>query len=154
MISSKGEYAARALLHLALIAPQGDRPIKSSEIGRQQDIPKKYLQQILLLFKKAGLVGSKPGLNGGYFLARPAQEITMAQIIGTIDGSSLAVGCANMPGGLGCTCTSAQGAPCALRTVWEEAGRAMVQVLEATTLEELATRALKLSMDSAPMYYI
>jgi Rrf2 family protein len=152
MVSSKGEYAARALLYLALVAPDGKRPVRAAEIAAEQGIPQKYLHQILLLFKKAGLVVSKPGLNGGYALARPAQEITMAQVICAADGSLAAVECANMAAGM--TCNHADGSACALRMVWEEVGQAVARVLERTTLEQVAMRARELTRTSVPMYYI
>lgn len=152
MISNKGEYAARALLYLAMVAPDGKRPVRAIEIAEEQGIPQKYLHQILLLFKKAGLVGSKPGLNGGYFLARPAREITMAQVVRITDGCPASVECANMAAGM--VCRHADGSACALRMVWEEVGQVVVKALEGTTLEQVAMRTHELSKTSTPMYYI
>jgi len=137
-ISTRGEYAARALLHLAL-AYDGARLVKTAAIAKQQSIPKKYLEQILLLFKKRGLVQSKPGLNGGYFLARPPGQITMAEIVRAVDGPLAPVRCVSKTAHVECTC--AVEATCALRTVWQEARDAVARVLEGITLEEVAVRA-------------
>jgi Rrf2 family protein len=151
-ISNKGEYAARAMLHLAL-AYGGGAPVKTGEIAERQRIPRKYLEQILLVFKKVGFVRSKPGSNGGYLLAKPPKEITMADVIRAVDGPLAPVRCVSMTAYA--PCTSAVEATCALRTVWKQARDAMVGVLEETTLEEVAQRARHLAQASAvPMYYI
>ena len=141
-ISTKGEYAARALLHLALAHKEGT-PVKTADIAREQSIPKKYLEQILLLFKKQGLVQSKPGLHGGYCLAKPPGEITMAQVVRIVDGPLAPVRCVSKTAYARCTC--AIEATCALRTVWQEARDAVAKVLEEVTLEEVAIRARSLA---------
>jgi len=141
-ISAKGEYAARALLHLALAYESG-APVKTADIARQQSIPKKYLEQILLLFKKDGYVRSKPGLNGGYSLAKPPADITMAEVIRAVDGPLAPVRCVSRTAYAKCTC--AIESACALRTVWQEARNAMAGVLEGITLEEVAQRGRRLA---------
>jgi Rrf2 family iron-sulfur cluster assembly transcriptional regulator len=83
-ISTRTEYATRALLDLAL-AREG-AVTKTADVAKRQRIPKKYLEQILLLFKREGILRSKPGLNGGYMLARPARQITLAEVVRAIDG--------------------------------------------------------------------
>ena len=83
-MSTRGDYAARALLSLALHG--SDRPTSVKEIAERTDLPQPYLEQILLAVKGAGLVRSKRGVGGGYVLARPPAEITLADILAAVDG--------------------------------------------------------------------
>jgi len=83
-VSTRGDYAARALLSLALHG--SDRPTSVKEIAERTGLPQPYLEQILLAVKGAGLVRSKRGVGGGYVLARPPEEITLAEIIAAVEG--------------------------------------------------------------------
>ena len=83
-VSTRGDYAARALLSLAL--HESDRPTSVKEIAERTNLPQPYLEQILLAVKGAGLVRSKRGVGGGYVLARPPAEITLAEILAAVDG--------------------------------------------------------------------
>jgi len=150
-ISTKGEYAARALLQLALAYNGGSR-VKTAHIAEQQRIPKKYLEQILLLFKKQGLVESKAGLNGGYSLAKHPSQISMAQVVRAVDGPLAPVRCVSKTAYARCTC--AVEATCGLRTVWQEARDAVARVLEEITLEDVAGRARALAEVYVPNYHI
>lgn len=150
-ISTKGEYAARAMLHLALAYANG-MPARTDDIAVEQAIPKKYLEQIMQLFRKEGLVTSKPGLNGGHMLARPPREITMAEIVRAADGPLAPMRCVSKTAYTRCTCTSED--TCALRTVWQEARDAVAGVLEKITLEDVAQRARELQTAHASVYQI
>src|SRR4030042_4421924 len=140
-ISTKAEYAARAMLHLALFYNQAVL-YTTNDISQEQKIPKKYLEQILLLFKNKGLILSKPGLNGGYSLARHPGEITMAEIVRTADGPLAPLRCVSKTAYSRCTCASEE--TCALRTVWGEARDAFAGILEKITLEEVVRRSRSL----------
>jgi Rrf2 family transcriptional regulator, iron-sulfur cluster assembly transcription factor len=83
-VSTRGDYAARALLSLALHG--SERPTSVKEIAERTGLPQPYLEQILLAVKGAGLVRSKRGVGGGYVLAREPQEITLADILAAVDG--------------------------------------------------------------------
>src|SRR3989440_6733649 len=87
-VSTRGDYAARALLSLALHG--SERPTSVKEIAERTHLPQPYLEQILLSVKGAGLVRSKRGVGGGYVLARPADEITLAEIVSAVDGPIVA----------------------------------------------------------------
>lgn len=150
-ISTKGEYAARAMLHLAMAYAKGV-PARTTDIAREQAIPVKYLEQIMQLFKKEGLITSKPGLNGGHMLARSPREITMADIVRAADGPLAPMRCVSKTAYSRCTCTSED--TCALRTVWQEARDAVAGVLEKTTLEDVASRACELLTTHASSYQI
>jgi Rrf2 family protein len=88
-ISAKVDYAVRAAVQLA--AAEGTGPIKGDEIAGAQDIPINFLENILGLLRNAGLVQSRRGADGGYWLARPADQITIADIVRAIDGPLAAV---------------------------------------------------------------
>src|SRR3984893_145789 len=83
-VSTRGDYAARALLSLAL--HESDRPTSVKEIAERTNLPQPYLEQILLAVKGAGRVRSKRGVGGGYVLARDPDEITLAEILAAVDG--------------------------------------------------------------------
>src|SRR6266487_6205778 len=83
-VSTRGDYAARALLSLALHGEE--RPTSVKEIAERTGLPQPYLEQILLAVKGAGIVRSKRGVGGGYVLARPPEEITVADIVAAVDG--------------------------------------------------------------------
>ena len=83
-VSTRGDYAARALLSLALHA--SDRPTSVKEIAERTNLPQPYLEQILLSVKGAGLVVSKRGVGGGYVLARPPAAINLAEILAAVEG--------------------------------------------------------------------
>ena len=82
-VTAKADYAVRAAIELA-VAPDG--PVKGERIAHAQDIPLKFLENILLELRHAGLVRSQRGAEGGYWLAKPASEITLAEVIRTVEG--------------------------------------------------------------------
>src|SRR6266581_1109230 len=86
-VSTRGDYAARALLSLALHGK--DRPTSVKEIAERTSLPQPYLEQILLAVKGAGLVRSKRGVGGGYVLARAPEDITLAEIVAAVEGPQL-----------------------------------------------------------------
>src|SRR4051794_41531177 len=83
-ISAKADYAVRAAVQLA--AADGDRPTKGDTIAQAQGIPLKFLENILADMRHAGLVTSRRGAEGGYWLARPAEDITVADVIRAVEG--------------------------------------------------------------------
>ena len=84
-VSTRGDYACRALLSLALRQDEGG-PTSVRDIAERTGLPQPYLEQILLALKGAGLVRSKRGVGGGYVLARPPDEIRLAEILSAVDG--------------------------------------------------------------------
>jgi Rrf2 family protein len=82
-LSAKADYALRASVELAAA---GDGPVKADALARAQEIPVRFLEQILLDLKHAGLVASQRGAEGGYWLARPASEIALADVIRAVEG--------------------------------------------------------------------
>ena len=82
-VSAKADYALRAVLELAAA---GEGPVKGERIAQAQNIPLKFLENILLELRHAGLVRSQRGAEGGYWLAKPADEITLAEVIRSVEG--------------------------------------------------------------------
>jgi Rrf2 family protein len=83
-ISAKADYAVRAALELAA-APEGE-PVKGERLAEAQEIPLQFLEHILLELKHAGIVRARRGAKGGYWLARPADEVTVAEIVRAVEG--------------------------------------------------------------------
>ena len=114
-ISQKVDYALRALLELAVLAPRGE-PVRSAQIAQRTQVPEKFLEAILVELRKAGLVESRRGPDGGHLLARAPREITLATIREAVDGPlSLAPRASEGSGG-------PEGA--AVRSMWAEVERA------------------------------
>src|ERR1700694_1910858 len=118
-VSTRGDYAARALLSLAL--HESDRPTSVKEIAERTNLPQPYLEQILLALKGAGLVRSKRGVGGGYVLARDPAAITLTQIVSAVEGPTEA-GDFGAPHTNGACDHEGQ---CALLAVWADVGETM-----------------------------
>ncbi len=131
-VSTRGDYASRALLSLAL--HHGDGPTSVRDIAERTGLPQPYLEQILLALKGAGLVRSKRGVAGGYILARPPAEITLAQIVSAVDGP-IQAGDFGQPHTDGSCDHEGQ---CVLLAIWHDVSGHMRALLEAYTLEDLA----------------
>jgi Rrf2 family protein len=131
-VSTRGDYACRALLSLTL-HPE-EVPTSVRDIAERTGLPQPYLEQILLALKGAGLVRSKRGVGGGYVLAREPAEITLAQVVSAVDGP-IVVGDFGEPHQNGACDHEGQ---CVLLAVWADAGRQMRTLLEARTLADVA----------------
>jgi Rrf2 family cysteine metabolism transcriptional repressor len=133
LLSAKAEYACLAVLELA--ARHGDpKPVRLADIADKHNIPQRFLVQILLQLKGGGLVASTRGAAGGYQLARPPADISLADVLNVVDRSDPAAGGGTRPGG-----RKGDMSPLAasLRGVWEQILRARQDVLERTTLSAL-----------------
>jgi len=128
-VSAKADYAVRAAAELAAAA--GQRPLKRDQISQAQKIPNKFLETIMLELKHAGIVKSTRGAEGGYSLARPATEISVADVIRAVDGPL-----ANVRGERVET-VEYEGNAKALRDVWVAVRASLRRVLETTTLQDL-----------------
>lgn len=135
-LSVRGEYALRAMLALGL--REGEPVVRIQAIADEQRIPKRFLEQILNDLKDAGVVTSRRGVQGGYRLARPPGEISLAEIIRHIDGPLAPVSCVSEKFYERCTCPDE--ARCGLRSVMREVRDAVSDMLEGVTLAELCRR--------------
>jgi len=135
-VSTRGDYASRALLSLALHADDG-RPNSVRDIAERTGLPQPYLEQILLALKGAGLVRSKRGVGGGYVLARAPEEITLAEIVGAVDGP-IAAGDFGEPHADGACDHEGQ---CVLLAIWGDVSIRMRTLLGSISLTDLAEMA-------------
>lgn len=134
-VSTRGDYACRALLSLALRAEAG--PTSVRDIAERTGLPQPYLEQILLALKGAGLVRSKRGVGGGYVLARSAEQILLSEIVSAVDGP-ITVGDFGEPHADGACDHEGQ---CVLLAIWKQAGDVMRDYLDGYTLASIATMA-------------
>ena len=134
-VSTRGDYACRALLSLALHGLE--RPTSVKEIAERTALPQPYLEQILLALKGAGLVRSKRGVGGGYVLSRDPETITLAEIVSAVDGP-IVLGDFGLPHENGACDHEGQ---CVLLAVWADVGGHMRDHLSAHSLAEMVSRA-------------
>jgi Rrf2 family protein len=132
-VSAKADYAIRALVELAAAS---DGPVKAERLAQAQEIPLTFLENILLDLRNGGLVASRRGAEGGYWLARPAAEITLAQVIRAVEGPL-----ANVRGARPEEVSYA-GTAEPLREVWVAVRAALRRVLETVTLADVAAGEL------------
>ena len=137
-LSKRGEYGLRAMIDLAEAHHNGDGLVQIKEIAERQHIPVKYLEQILLTLKNAGLLHSKMGLGGGYYLAKPATEITLGQIVRILDGPLAPVNCVSHMAYEPCGCPDEK--TCGLRMVMFDVRSAIANILDHTSLADVAGR--------------
>jgi Rrf2 family protein len=145
-MTMKGDYGVRAMIDLATRYGRG--PVPSSEIAARQLIPEHFLDQLLITLRRAGLLKSQRGPQGGHMLARPPSQITMGDIIHALDGNTAPMECVPNPS----ACELSPG--CGIRGVWIQVEDYAQQVLNATTLEQLAERHRVPAHETGAMYYI
>ena len=134
MLTRKSKYGLKALLLLAADAGKG--PVLVSELAEREQIPKKFLEAILLDLKRHGLVHSKKGKGGGYLLSRRPAEITIGQVIRVLDGPLALVPCASQTAYRRCEeCIDEQ--TCGVRQAMKEVRDATARILDNTTLAGL-----------------
>jgi Rrf2 family protein len=145
-LSTRTRYGVRSVLDLAL--NQESEPVSLKDIASRQQLPYKYLERMLTTLRTAGFVRSTRGPQGGYTLARPPDRITLREIFDTLEGTEGLVECTTDPQ----VCDRYD--MCVTQEVWARMYAACMEVLESTTLEDLAQRARQKREASAPMYYI
>jgi Rrf2 family protein len=148
-LSLRGSYALRALMVLGLNHDQAVVPTQA--ISRAQNIPKRFLEQILNELKSAGLVKSRRGVAGGYRLARRPEDITIATVVRRLEGALAPVGCVSERFYERCSCPDET--RCALRTVMKDVREAVVEVVENVTLADLCERHRRLQVGPAPEWH-
>jgi len=145
-LSTKGRYAMRAMLNLAL--HYGEGPILLKEVAKRERISERYLEQIILPLKAAGLVNSTRGARGGFILAKPPSQIRLIEVMQVSEGLIALVECVSDPE----VCSHAS--VCVTRDIWSEMKKAMNGILESTTLQDLVERQREKEQPKARMYYI
>jgi Rrf2 family protein len=139
-LSKRGEYGLRAMINLAdSVRKNNSSPlVQIKDISERENIPAKFLEQILLALKNAGLLQSKMGFGGGYYLAKPASEITLGQIIRILDGPLAPIRCVSQMAYEPCDCPDER--TCGLRMVMGDVRNAIASILDNTSLADVSQR--------------
>lgn len=140
-ISTKGRYGIRAAIELA--ERFSALPVALPEIAFRQDIPEKYLEQLLQTMKKAGIVQSVRGVQGGYLLARPPAEISIGEVLRALEGRLSPADCVES-GDCG------RNKSCAMRLLYERIEKSVAAVVDGTTLKELVDQQTALNLEATP----
>jgi Rrf2 family protein len=135
-LSARVDYALRAVVELAATQANSERPVTAEQLAQAQTIPPKFLESILLQMRRGGVVNAQRGPEGGYWLARPATEISLADVIRVIDGP-LANVRGHRPESLGY-----QGAAQALQEVWIALRASEREILELVKIADVAAADL------------
>ncbi|HXV68503.1 MAG TPA: Rrf2 family transcriptional regulator [Nitrospira sp.] len=141
-LSKKSEYGLRALLELT--AAHGTVTLQRHDIAARQHIPIEFLEQILLALKRAGLLTSRRGIKGGYRLIKQPRDITLGQVIRTLDGPLAPIGCVSKTAYQKCSeCPYATRARCPVQQVMGTVRDAIAGILDHYTLEDFASGSRK-----------
>ena len=144
-LSTRGQYGVKAMFDFAL--RYGDGPITIKTVAESQDISEHYLEQLMSALKKAGLVESVRGAQGGYMLARTPDEISIGDIIRVLEGPITLVDCAPEHGIPECV----KADRCVTRGIWQKMGESIANVVDSITLGDLVEDAKK---NNSYMFYI
>ena len=157
-VSKRGEYALRALIDFGLAQALGRPLLQVSELASKEDLPVKFLEQILMQLKAAGYLESRRGKHGGYLLARPPENISIGQVVRLIDGPLAPISCVSQTAYERCSCPDEE--HCGLRMLMLDVRNAITNILDRYTLAnvvEITVRKLRknkmplpFSLDSLP----
>lgn len=145
-LSTRGRYATRALLDLALHLEE--EPVLLKDIAQRQQISLRYLEHLITPLIAGGIVQSTRGPRGGVSLIRPPEEIRLSEVIQLVEGSITPAVCIDNPE----MCTRSE--LCVTRDIWGEIKKAIDGVLESTTLQDLVERQKRKEQTKEAMYYI
>lgn len=149
-LSRRGEYALRSLINLGVAAEVGRSLVQVSELAENEQLPVKFLEQIMQTLKEAGCIESVRGKFGGYRLARSAREITIGSVVRLIDGPLAPIGCVSQTAYEKCTCPDE--AHCGLRMLMLDVRNAIAGILDRYTLADVVEVTLrKLRRDNLPL---
>jgi Rrf2 family protein len=145
-ISTKIRYGTRAMLELA--SHYGEGPIELKEIAKKESISLKYLEQVIIPFRSAGLVKSVRGSKGGYSLAKSPSEIFLNDLVEILEGPVNLTECLRDPK------VCQKSASCVTRDIWKEVSEAIYRIFHSITLEEMVNRRKDKEGLNPPMYQI
>ena len=135
MFSTKAEYGVRVMAHLA--GRPGAEPTSLGSIAEAEGLPLAYLEHLVQRLRKAELVESRRGAHGGYTLARPAAEITMAEVVSALEGDIAPIECITADADGVLTCAREGAAPCPTKLLWTRVQGSIVRTLNEMTLDDL-----------------
>ena len=142
-LSTKGRYGLRAMLDMALSEEEG--PIASHTIAQRQEISERYLEQLLIPLKQAGLVKSIRGSQGGYILGRAPKDISVGDIIRVLEGPLAPVDCVNELNPDDCK----RAEFCVTRMIWAKVRDSIAEILDSYSLEDLVNESHKMGKPAA-----
>jgi len=149
-LSKRGEYALRSLINLGFAAEAGRGLVQASELAESEQLPVKFLEQILHDLKEAGYIRSERGKFGGYRLARPPAKITIGKVVRLIDGPLAPIGCVSKTAYEKCTCPDEE--HCGLRMIMFDVRNAIAGILDRYTLADIVEVSLrKMRRDGIPL---
>ncbi len=149
-LSRRSEYGLRALIDLGIAQQTGRPQLRIAEIARHEGLPIKFLEQILVRLRDAGLLSARRGPGGGYSLARPMADIRMGDALRHLSGSLALLECVEVDEGRSCTCPDR--GHCGLRLLMDDVHRATADVLDRFTLADLVRITVrKLRKDRSPL---
>jgi Rrf2 family protein len=149
-LSKKGEYALRSLINLGFAAEAKRELVQASELAESEQLPVKFLEQILQALKEAGLVKSARGKFGGYRLAKPAREIKIGQIVRLIDGPLAPIACVSQTAYEKCTCPDE--VHCGLRMLMLDVRNAIANILDGYSLADVVEVSVRrMRRDGVPL---
>ena len=128
-LSTRGRYGIHAMYDLAVNADRGPQSIKA--IAEREDIPEAYLEQLIAALKRAGLVTSTRGAQGGYMLSRPASKIAVGQVLRALEGGLSLVNCVQEEDSCGRSCD------CPSRILWQKIQAGLDQIVDGISLQDM-----------------
>lgn len=137
-LSKRGEYGLRAMIDLAEAHHSGSPVVQIRDIAEREHIPAKFLEQILLSLKNAGLLHSKMGIGGGYYLAHPPEAISLGHIVRVLDGPLAPIRCVSQMAYEACGCPDETS--CGLRLTMLDVRNAIAGILDNTSLADVVRR--------------
>jgi len=144
MLSKKTKYAIKALIVLG--RNYGKEPMQILRIAEEENIPKKFLEQILLEMRNAGMLYSKKGAGGGYSLNKAPEDIRLSQVMRLIDGPIALLPCVSLNFYRRCDeCKSEE--VCGIRDVFVDVRNAMLQILNDTSVADIINKEKRLELD-------
>lgn len=152
-LSKKAEYGLRALINLGIAQEVGLARVPAATLARADNLPLKFLEQILIDLRTAGYVDTQRGKSGGYFLAKPAAEIKMGAIVRLLDGPLAPIGCASQTAYERCSCPDEL--HCGLRMLMIDVRNAIANILDRYSLANVVEITLrKLRRNGADHYFL
>ncbi len=149
-LTKRGEYALRALIDMVLAREAGRELIPLKEISAREKIPLPFLEQIFVQLREAGIVDGKRGKHGGFFLAKPPENISMGEVVRLIDGPLAPIGCVSHTAYTKCSCPDEE--HCGLRLLMLDVRNAIANILDRYSLAEVSEVSLKkLRQDGLPI---
>ncbi len=151
-LSKKSEYGLRALIELT--KAYGQRALRRFEIAESQQIPMGFLETILLELKRAGILGSRPGAQGGYRLIKSPEDVSLGQVIRILDGPLAPIACVSQTAYQTCQdCPYSEARECPIQSVMFEVRSAVVNVLDRYTLRAFHDRDSNRHSGKSPKYH-